>query len=330
MKLGSIKDESRDGALVVVSRDLSIAVRVPDIAPNLQAAIDDWEDTAPQLRSVYALLNEGEYGDAFELELKSLGAPLPRAYQWADSSAYVSHLELMRKVQGHELPAHFWTEPLIYQGGSDSLVGPTDPILVTEGEWEIDFEGEVAVVTDDVPMGVTDEEAAGRILLVMLANDITLRNLIPQELADGFGFFQSKPGTAFSPVAVTPDELGDAWNGRTLHLPLIVHLNKGLFGQPNAGVGMTFDFPTLISHAAKTRFLEAGTIVGSGVVSNADYELGSACIAEKRMLETPADGAPTTPYMASGDRVSIDMLDASGKSIFGAIRQKVSQYEPPQ
>ena len=256
-------------------------------------------------------------------------SPLPRAYQWADGSAYVNHVELVRKARGAEMPPSFWTDPLMYQGGSDSFIGPCDPILAQSEDWGIDLEGEVAVVTDDVPMGVSPHAAAKHIRLVMLVNDVSLRNLIPAELGKGFGFFQSKAASASSPVAVTPAELGKAWDGHKLHLPLAVHINDTLFGQPNAGVDMTFDFPTLIAHAAKTRALSAGSIIGSGTVSNVDRSTGSACIAEKRSLETIAEGKPRTPFLRFGDRVRIEMFDAHGHSVFGAIDQVVEKYTPP-
>jgi len=323
MKLATLKDGSRDGVLVVVSRDLRKAVRVATFARTMQAALDDWAATEPMLQAVYTRLNDGVFEDALEFDSTRVAAPLPRAYQWADGSAYVNHVELVRKARGAEMPASFWTDPLMYQGGSDNLIGPRDDVLAASEEWGIDFEGEVAVVTDDVPMGVTPEAAGEHIKLLMLVNDVSLRNLIPGELAKGFGFFQGKPATAFSPVAVTPDELGPAWDGRRVHLPLTVHYNDKLFGAPNAGVDMTFDFPQLIAHAARTRFLAAGTIVGSGTVSNVDRSSGSACLAEKRMLEQIAEGKPSTPFMRFGDRVRIEMLDAAGRSIFGAIDQTV-------
>jgi fumarylacetoacetate (FAA) hydrolase len=254
-------------------------------------------------------------------------APLPRAYQWADGSAYLHHAELVRKARKAEMPQSLYADPLMYQGGSDSFIGPCDDILAADEAWGIDFEGEVAVITDDVPMGVAPAEAAGHIRLIMLVNDVSLRNLIPGELAKGFGFFQSKPATSFSPVAVTPDELGDAWDGKTVHLPLVCELNGREFGRPNAGIDMNFDFPALIAHAARTRQLAAGSIVGSGTVSNRNPEIvGSACIAERRMLETIADGVPKTPFLRFGDRVRIEMLDTLGRSIFGAVDQKVVQY----
>ena len=274
--------------------------------------------------------NAGRAADAFDFDPNRCAAPLPRAYQWADGSAYVNHVELVRKARGAEMPASFWTDPLMYQGGSDSFIGPCDPVLAENEAWGIDLEGEVAVITDDVPMGVKPGAAAKHIRLLMLANDVSLRNLIPNELAKGFGFFHGKPATAFSPVAVTPDELSEAWDGARLHRPLLVYINGSLFGEPNAGADMTFDFAQLIAHAARTRFLAAGTIVGSGTVSNVDRRRGSACIAEKRMLETLETGKPLTPFLRFGDRVRIEMRDDDGNSIFGAIDQEVQRYAPPE
>ncbi|CAG0978093.1 fumarylacetoacetate (FAA) hydrolase [Rhodocyclaceae bacterium] len=324
MKLASLKHGGRDGSLVVVSRDLTLCQTVGGVAPTLQQALDDWDTVAPELELVYDMLNHGHARHAIPFEPKHCHSPLPRAYQWADGSAYVNHVELVRKARGAAMPPEFWTDPLMYQGGSDSFVGPCDAILAASEDWGIDFEAEVAVITGDVPMGAPAEECARHIRLLMLVNDVSLRNLIPAELAKGFGFFQSKPATAFSPVAVTPDELGVAWRDGKLHLPIVVHHNGALFGRPNAGVDMTFNFPQLLAHAAKTRELEAGSIVGSGTVSNTDRSTGSGCIAEKRCLETIADGKPTTPFMRFGDRVRIEMFDAAGSSIFGAIDQAVA------
>jgi fumarylacetoacetate (FAA) hydrolase len=319
MKLASMK-HGRDGRLVVVSRDLSCCLPVPDIAPTLQAALDDWEALAPRLVERAAVVEAGE-GTAFDPA--ACAAPLPRAYQWADGSAYVVHVELVRKARGAELPPSFWTDPLIYQGGSANFIGPCEPIRLADEAWGIDFESEVAVVTGDVPMGVAPEDAGQHIKLLMLVNDVSLRNLIPGELAKGFGFFQSKTWTAFSPVAVTPDELGDAWNGGSVDLALRTDLNGANFGHPNTRTGMVFDFPKLIAHAAKTRPLAAGTIIGSGTVANEDRSVGSSCIAERRAIETIDTGAPKTPFMKFGDRVRIEMLDGAGASIFGAIDQVV-------
>jgi len=326
MKLATLKQGGRDGTLVVVNRDLARCLPVPDIAYTLQAALDDWASTEPRLNDIYAALDNHHARHAEPFDARRCHSPLPRAYQWADGSAYVNHVELVRKARNAEMPASFWTDPLMYQGGSDSFIGPCDPIVAATEDWGIDMEGEVAVIVDDVPMGATADEATSHIRLVMLANDVSLRNLIPPELAKGFGFLQSKPATAFSPVAVTTDELGPAWDGRKLHLPLSVHLNGELFGKPNAGIDMTFDFAQLIAHVAKTRELEAGSIVGSGTVSNLDRSTGAACIAEIRCLETIATGKPATPFLRFGDRVRIEMLDEAGQSIFGAIDQLVVQY----
>lgn len=325
MKLASLR-HGRDGRLVVVARDLKTCVAVPEIAPTLQGAIDDWSKTAPQLARAYELLNAGKADGAKPFDAKDCMAPLPRAYQWADGSAYVTHVELVRKARGAEMPPSFWTDPLMYQGGSDGFIGPRDPILAGDEAWGIDFEAEVAVITDDVPAGVDARAAETHIKLLMLVNDVSLRNLIPAELAKNFGFFQSKPASAFSPVAVTPDELDDAWKDGKVHLPLTVDFNGARFGSPNAGVDMTFSFPQLIAHAAKTRSLGAGSIVGSGTVSNKDHSKGSCCIAERRTLEQLEGGAPKTPFMKFGDRVRIEMLDQDGRSIFGAIDQEVVRY----
>jgi len=328
MKLATLKAGGRDGKLLVVSRDLTRAVAASEVAPNLQAVLDDWHAKAPKLAQLSMLLNTGRAADAFAFDPARCHSPLPRAYQWADGSAYVNHVELVRKARGVEMPPSFWTDPLMYQGGSDSFIGPCDPILAENEEWGIDLEAEVAVVTDDVPMGTKPDAAAGTIRLLMLVNDVSLRNLIPGELAKGFGFFQGKPSTAFSPVAVTPDELGEAWDGAKVRLPIVVHLNGAPFGQPHAGEDMTFDFPQLIAHAAKTRRLAAGTIVGSGTISNVDRSRGSACIAEKRTLETLERGKASTPFLRFGDRVRIEMFDTKGMSICGAIDQEVQRYVP--
>ncbi|MCO6442046.1 MAG: fumarylacetoacetate hydrolase family protein [Nitrococcus mobilis] len=325
MKLASLK-HGRDGELLVVARDLSCAVKVPNCAATLQAALDDWARVEPQLQEVSRRLNAGERTDAFTLDPLMLASPLPRAYQWADGSAYVNHVELVRQARGAAMPESFWTDPLMYQGGSDGFYGPREDILAASEEWGVDFEAEVAVVTDDVPMGVAAAAAGPHIKLLMLVNDVSLRNLIPGELAKGFGFFQSKPASAFSPTALTPDELGEAWDGAKVHLPLRVWLNEEPFGQPNAGVDMTFDFPQLIAHAARTRRLSAGTVIGSGTVSNTDRSQGACCLAERRMLEVLTHGAARTPYLRFGDRVRIEMLDAAGRSLFGAIDQRLREY----
>ncbi len=323
MKLASLKAGGRDGTLVVVSSDLSWAAEVPGIARTLQAALDDWADRAAELRSVHRLLDMGELGAAFGLDPAALAAPLPRAYQWADASAYLSHIELVRKARGAAMPENFRTDPLLYQGGSDDFLGPRDSIPLPDEAWGLDFEAEVAVVTDDVPIGTPATEAGRHVKLVMLANDVSLRQLIPAELAKGFGFYQSKPASAFSPIAVTPDALGGAWDGVRLHGPLLSHLNGKPFGHPDAGTDMAFDFPTLIAYAARTRRLGAGTILGSGTVSNRDRGAGCSCIAERRALEHLQHGEPRTPFMRPGDRIRIEMLDRAGRSIFGAIEQTV-------
>ena len=331
MKLATLKDGSRDGQLVVVSRDLSTAHLAVDIAGTLQRALDDWAFTAPQLNDLYETLNAGKARHAFVFDTRQCMAPLPRAYQWADGSAYVNHVELVRRARNAEMPASFWHDPLMYQGGSDDFIGPADDILLLSEEWGIDFEAEVAVITDDVPMGTTAADAASHVKLLMLVNDVSLRNLIPAELAKGFGFFQGKPASAFSPVAVTPDELGDAWRDGRVHRPLVVYWNDKEVGRANAGIDMVFDFPTLIAHVAKTRNARAGTIVGSGTVSNKaaneDPTIGYSCIAEKRCLEVLKDGKATTEFMKFGDRVKMEMFDEDGASIFGAIDQKVARLE---
>jgi fumarylacetoacetate (FAA) hydrolase len=325
MKLASLR-HGRDGMLAVVTRDLARCVSAGHIAPTLQQALDHWHETAPRLMRVYDLLNEGTVAGEQGFDPKQCMSPLPRAYQWADGSAYVTHVELVRKARGADMPPSFWTDPLMYQGGSDSFAGPCDPIDAADEAWGIDLEGEVAVITDDVPMGISPFAAEQHIKLLMLVNDVSLRNLIPAELAKGFGFFQSKPASAFSPVAVTPDELGEAWRDGKAHLPLQVFLNGAQFGAPNAGEDMTFSFPQLITHAATTRALGAGSIIGSGTVSNKDRTRGSACIAEVRSLETIEHGAPKTPFLKFGDRVRIEMLDPDGRSIFGSIDQQVQRH----
>lgn len=325
MKLATLKDGTRDGQLAVVSRDLKTAHVADGIAATLQRALDDWNFIAPQLQQLYERLNEGKTHRHFDFDPKRCMAPLPRAFQWADGSAYVNHVELVRKARNAEMPASFWHDPLMYQGGSDDFLGPTDDIVLASEEWGVDFEGEVAVITDDVPMGTSAAQAEHHILLLMLVNDVSLRKLIPDELAKGFGFLQSKPASSFSPVAVTPDELGDAWQDGKLHLPLRVTWNGALVGQPDAGTDMVFSFPQLIAHLAKTRNVRAGSIVGSGTVSNKDSARGYTCIAEKRCLEMIAGGEAVTPFMQFGDTVRIEMPDRKGKSIFGAIDQKLVQ-----
>ena len=337
MKLATLRDGSRDGRLVVVSRDLARCTSASALYATLQAALDDWSRAEPSLRELADRLESGKVaGEAFDPA--ACAAPLPRAYQWADGSAYVNHVELVRKARGAEIPESFWSDPLMYQGGSDAFLGPREPISAADEAWGIDFEAEVVVVVDDVPMGVTPEAAREHIKLVGLVNDVSLRNLIPAELGKGFGFFQAKPSSAFSPVFVTPDALSEAWDGGKLSLPLLVELNGAAFGKAEAGVDMTFDFPTLIAHAAKTRPLGAGAIIGSGTVSNRDAGggpgkpiaeggLGYSCLAEVRMVEKILHGEMKTPFMAFGDRVRIEMLDPEGASIFGAIEQEVVRYD---
>ena len=321
MKLASLR-EGRDGVLLVVDRALGRATAVTDIAPTLQRALEDWDRVAPRLDGVYAALNDGgEQG--FALDPDELAAPLPRTYQWLDGSAYLTHVERVRKARGAELPEQLLTDPLMYQGGGDTLLGPRDPMCLVDDNWGLDFEAEVGVITDDVPLGVSPEIAGKRIRLLVLVNDISLRSLIPSELAKGFGFLQGKPSSALSPVAVTPDELEDAWDGKKIHLPLVTELNNAVFGNPDAGEDMQFDFPTLISHAARTRSLSAGTLIGSGTVSNADITRGCSCLLEKRVLEALETGKPSTPFLKSGDRLRIEMLDANGRSVFGYIEQAV-------
>jgi fumarylacetoacetate (FAA) hydrolase len=325
MKLATLKDGSRDGRLVVVNRDLTLYQPVPKISATLQHALDHWDLVAPRLQAVYAALNTGDAIDARPFDQHACHSPLPRAYQWADGSAYINHVELVRKARNADVPASFYTDPLMYQGGSDDFLGPYDDIVCASETFGIDFEAEVAVITGDVKMGATPAQAAEGIRLVLLANDVSLRNLIPAELGKGFGFFQSKPATAFSPVAVTPDELGDAWRERKVHLPMTVHWNSKKVGQPDCGTDMVFDFGQLIAHICKTRNVRAGSIVGSGTISNVDRKKGYCCIAEKRMLETIEDGKPSTEFMKFGDAVKIEMFDAQGHSVFGAIDQLVAQ-----
>ncbi|MEM5325817.1 fumarylacetoacetate hydrolase family protein [Paraburkholderia sp. JHI2823] len=324
MKLATLKDGTRDGQLIVVSRDLRSAAIADAIAPTLQRVLDDWRFYAPQLAELYDALNAGRARNAFSFDARNCMAPLPRAYQWADGSSYVNHVELVRRARGAEMPAEFWTDPLMYQGGSDDFIGPCDDIVCASEAFGIDFEAEVAVVTGDVSMGASPDEALRAVRLVTLVNDVSLRNLIPAELAKGFGFFQSKPASAFAPVAVTPDELGEHWREGRVHLPLVVHWNGKKVGQPDAGTDMVFHFGQLIAHAAKTRNLRAGAIVGSGTVSNKDAKRGYCCIAEKRCLEMIEHGQASTEFMKFGDSVKIEMLDEAGKSIFGAIDQAVA------
>ena len=333
MKLATLHDGTRDGTLVIVSRDLARMVSVPEIARTMQQALDHWETVAPALATVAAELDAGRLSDARAFVPQQAAAPLPRAYQWADGSAYVNHVELVRRARGATMPPEFWTDPLMYQGASDRMLGAHADIELADEAWGIDFEAEVAVITGDVAMGTDATTALSRVRLVTLVNDVSLRALIPAELAKGFGFLQSKPASSFAPVAVTPDELGAAWRGGRLHLPLVSHVNGALFGRPDAGVDMTFDFGTLIAHLARTRDLGAGTIVGSGTVSNReaggpgrparDGGVGYSCIAEQRTVETITGGKPQTPFLRFGDRVRIEMHDAAHRSVFGAIDQVV-------
>jgi fumarylacetoacetate (FAA) hydrolase len=323
VKLASLR-KGRDGELVVVSRDLTRCVSAAPVAATLQDALDRWAETEPALRALAATLESGSAA-AKPFRTTEAAAPLPRAHHWVDGSAYVNHVELVRKARGAELPPSFWTDPLVYQGGADDLLGATDDAHFASEDWGIDLEAEVAVITDDVPMGCTVAAAGPHIRLLALVNDWSLRNLIPGELAKGFGFYQSKPATGFSPVAVTPDELGSAWRDHKVHLPLVSHINGVKLGSPNAGVDMTFDFATLIAHVTKTRRLGAGTLLGSGTVSNYDRSLGSCCLAEKRVLEQLATGAAVTPFLRFGDRVRIEMFGPDGRSIFGTIDQRVTQ-----
>jgi len=338
MKLASYKDGSRDGQLVVVSRDLSTAHYATGIADTLQQALDDWNFIAPQLEDLYQTLNSGKARHAFAFEPRQCMAPLPRAYQWADGSAYINHVELVRAARKSEVPETFYTDPLMYQGGSDDFIGPCDPVVCADEAYGIDFEAEIAVITGDVPMRATADEAIEGIRLLMLANDVSLRNLIPNELAKGFGFFQSKPATAFSPVAITPDELGEAWQGGRVHLTLQSTWNGRKVGMCEAGPEMTFHFGQLIAHICKTRNVRAGSIVGSGTVSNRavesngkkDWPKGYSCIAEKRAIETILDGQPSTGFMKFGDTIRIEMKDKNGHSLFGAIDQQIVGLDAPQ
>lgn len=328
MKLASLKSTSRDGELIVVSRDLKTGVKASHIVFTLREAIEDWNKYSPELLRLSDSLNAGSAKDTFSFNTKELAAPLPRAFQWCDGSAYLHHAELVRKARNAELTPELYQEPMLYQGGSDYFLGPNDNIEAISESHGIDLEAEVAVITDDVPMAISPEKAKDHIRLILLVNDVSLRNLIPQELAKGFGFFVSKPPTAFSPVAVTPDELGNAWDGGKVSLPIVSHINGKLFGKPNAGVDLYFDFPRLISYAATTRPLRAGTIVGSGTVSNRDLSTGSSCIQEKRMLEKIEFGEIRTPHLKFGDTVRIEMFNEKGDSVFGAIDQQVVQYQP--
>jgi fumarylacetoacetate (FAA) hydrolase len=329
MKLGSLRAGGRDGTLIVVSRDLTRAVGATGVAPTLQSAIDNWSVTAPRLQRLYDELNAGKAKDAFPLVTADLAAPLPRAYQFADGSAYVRHVELVRKARGGELPPKFWTDPLIYQACSDRFMGPNDPIEIVSEAHGVDFEAELVAITDDVPMGTKEAAAGKHLILYMLVNDVSLRNLIPAELEKGLGFFHGKPTSAFSPVAVTPDEFGDAFDGKTVHLPLISTLRGQKFGWPSISVDQVFTLARLVEHCAVTRHLGAGSLIGTGTISNVNGNCGSSCIAEVRAHETITQGKPVTPYMAFGDRIRIEMFDRNGNSIFGAIDQTTVHYTPP-
>jgi fumarylacetoacetate (FAA) hydrolase len=326
MKLGTLKAGGRDGTLIVVSRDLTTAALAIDIAPTLQAALENWASAAPRLNALYEDLNQGRMSAAFPLDMHALAAPLPRAYEFVDGSAYLPHVERVRRARNAEVPQSFYVDPLMYQATSAGFLGPRDDVTVVSEDYGIDLEAEVVVITDDVPMAATPEQAAGHIQLIGLINDVSLRNLIPDELAKGFGFLQSKPRSALSPVFVTPDELGAAWSDSKVHLALTTHINGAWFGAPEAGVDMQFNFAQLIAHAAKTRPLSAGTIVGSGTIANQDTAKGASCLAERRTLEVIASGKPSTPFLRYGDVVRIEMFDRDGHSIFGAIDQKIAAY----
>jgi fumarylacetoacetate (FAA) hydrolase len=327
MKLASLKTGGRDGSLIVVSRNLEHFVSATDISPTLQIALDDWQQTAPRLNSLYAELNQGTCSGIQDLDVEKLAAPLPRAFEFVDGSAYLPHVERVRKARGAEVPESFYVDPLMYQATSSGFLGPRDPVPVVSEDYGIDFESEIIVITDDVPMAVTPEKAESHIQLLGLINDVSLRNLIPAELAKGFGFLQSKPRSTLSPVLVTPDELDGQWQDSTLSLPLHSTLNGAFFGEPEAGVDMQFNFAQLLAHAAKTRPLAAGTIVGSGTIANEDTGKGASCLAEIRMLEIIADGKPSTSFMKFGDTIRVEMFNPEGESIFGAIEQTIVRYE---
>lgn len=329
MKLGTLKEGGRDGTLIVVTRDLKRAIKAGKIAATLQAALDDWSDAAPRLNALSESLNAGDAKDAFDLNMNALASPLPRAYEFVDGSAYLPHVERVRRARGATVPESFYSDPLMYQATSAGFLGPRDPVVVASEEYGIDLEAEVVVVTDDVPMAASTERAATHIQLIGIVNDVSLRALIPGELAKGFGFLQSKPRSALSPVLATPDELGDAWRGNKLHLPMRTWINGQWFGEAESGVDMQFDFAQLIAHAAKTRPLTAGTIIGSGTVANEDTSRGASCLAEQRTVEKLRDGEPSTPFLKFGDRVRIDMLDANGESLFGAIEQDIASLHAP-
>ena len=328
MKLASLKEGGRDGTLIVVNRELSRAVKATRITPTLQLALEDWSNLAPRLNALFESLQAGNAADAFDLDFDKLASPLPRAYEFVDGSAYLPHVERVRRARGAEVPASFYTDPLMYQATSAGFLAPRDPILAASEDWGIDLEAEVIVVTDDVAMGVTPARAADHIQLIGLVNDVSLRGLIPGELAKGFGFLQSKPRSALSPVFVTPDELGDAWKDSKLHLPMRTWINGQWFGEAEAGVDMQFSFAELVAHVAKSRPLSAGTLIGSGTIANEDTSKGASCLAEQRTVETLRDGKPATPFLKFGDRVRIDMTDSAGRSLFGAIDQVVEKYSP--
>jgi fumarylacetoacetate (FAA) hydrolase len=328
MKLGSLKEGGRDGTLVVVNRELTWAAKAAGIAPTLQAALDDWSNVAPRLNALYEQLNAGKAEGAFPLDMDALAAPLPRAYEFVDGSAYLPHVERVRRARGAEVPESFYVDPLMYQATSAGFLAPRDPVVVPSEDYGIDLEAEVVVITDDVPMAVNPAQAAGHIQLVGLVNDVSLRGLIPGELAKGFGFLQSKPRSALSPVFVTPDELGDAWKGEKLHLPMRTWINGRWFGEAECGVDMQFDFAQLVAHAAKTRPLTAGTIVGSGTIANEDTGKGASCLAEQRTVETLRDGKPSTPFLKYGDTIRIEITDRDGAPIFGAIEQRIAPLSP--
>lgn len=327
MKLASIDNKTRDGQLVVVNKELTKAITVSEIAETMQAAIDNWEVTESKLLSVYESLNSNQLSNSFDFSSVRVLAPIPRAYHWADGSAYVTHVELVRKARNAELPTSFWTDPLMYMGASDAFIGANDDIEIESEDWGIDFESEIAVITDDVPAGISAKDSLDHIKLITIINDVSLRNLIPNELSKQFGFYQSKPWTTFAPVVVTPNELGNSWKDGKLHLPLNSSLNGKLIGSPNAGVDMTFDFGQLIAHASKTRSLMAGTVIGSGTVANQGSPNGSSCLAEIRCLEIIKDGKASTPFMRFGDRIEVEMKDEQGETIFGKIDQVVREYK---
>jgi fumarylacetoacetate (FAA) hydrolase len=323
MKFATLKDGSRDGKLVLVNKTLTLALPIPHISKTLQGLLDDWQTLIPLVREAYLKFEEGNLPDIIPFDEKQCESPLPRAYQWADGSAYLNHVELVRKARGAEMPESFLSDPLMYQGGSDSFIGPRDDVPFASEQFGADCEAEVAVIVDDLPMGASLEQAQAAIRLIMLVNDVSLRGLIPNELAKGFGFFHGKPSSAFSPVAVTPDELGEAWKNGRINLPLRTSLNGNVLGSPNAGTDLNFTLPQLIAHAAKTRRLGAGTIIGSGTVSNRDRKTGVSCLAEQRMIEIIESGEAKTPFLKFGDRIRIEMLDHEGNSIFGTIEQKM-------